>query len=292
MNNAKMLQFVFSTCALSAIALLPARAQPAPVAQTPAAPDYDSGVVAGAMSDSNFNTPTADGRPGVKFFDLAVKALRKGDFAHAVEMYKVAASWAYKPAEYNLAVMYYKGQGIPVDRALGAAWIVLAAERKDPYYLKVQNLMVSPLTDAQFAKTNEHWRELKKTYGDEVALPRAKAQWAWVRTHQTGTRTGGFSGPVQVGVLDGGHTPSPKDPFSGQPLRSDTNAASLFHGGSVDSSIAYAQYRQSDNPYDPVFRKDFDGTVVVGPIAPASNKDKSKASADHPAGNRQQQPLH
>lgn len=96
---------------------------------TMAAPDYGSGASAGALSNRNFNTPESDGRPGVKFFTLGMQAFRKGDYRHAVDMYKVAASWAYKPAEYNLGVMYFKGQGVPVNRALGAAWMVLAAER-------------------------------------------------------------------------------------------------------------------------------------------------------------------
>jgi len=83
------------------------------------APGYGSGVSAGSLSNGDFNTPESDGRPGVKFFTLGVQAFRKGDYRHAIDMYKVAASWAYKPAEYNLGVMYFKGQGIPVDRPLG-----------------------------------------------------------------------------------------------------------------------------------------------------------------------------
>lgn len=276
---------VFSTCVLSAAACGAAQAQSAPAGKTPVAPDYDSGVVAGAMSDHNFNTPASDGRPGLKFFNFGAQAFRKGDYAHAVAMYKVAASWAYKPAEYNLAVMYYKGQGVPVDRPLGAAWIVLAAERKDPYYTKVQSLMVRPLTDAQFEKTNEHWRELKNTYGDEVALPRAKAQWAWVRAHQTGTRTGSSAAPLFVGVLDGGHTPSAKNRATGQALRQATNAGALMHGGSVDGSVAYSQLQQSDNPYDPIFLKSpVTGTVLVGALEPANKKDDAvhKSASDQP----------
>ncbi|MGH8184470.1 MAG: tetratricopeptide repeat protein, partial [Rhodanobacteraceae bacterium] len=62
-------------------------------AATVTAPDYGSGASAGALSDSNFNTPESDGRPGVKFFTYGVQAFRKGDYAHAIDMYKVAASW-------------------------------------------------------------------------------------------------------------------------------------------------------------------------------------------------------
>ena len=37
-------------------------------------------------------------------------------------MYETSASWAYKPAHYNLAVMYAKGEGVPVDRPRAMAW--------------------------------------------------------------------------------------------------------------------------------------------------------------------------
>lgn len=229
------------------------------------APDYGSGATAGALSDGNFNTPEADGRPGVKFFTLGVQAFRKGDYLHALDMYKVAASWAYKPAEYNLAVMYFKGQGVPVDRPRGAAWMVLAAERGDPAYVKARDLMVTVLSQSEFARTDEIWGELKNTYGDKVALRRAKAQWAWVKTHQTGTRVGGTTGELAVGAMDGGHTPKSVG-ANGKSASTTSNGFSLMQGGAVDGSIAYRQFQQSDNPYDPVFLKHRSGTVTVEPL--------------------------
>ncbi|HLI19271.1 MAG TPA: sel1 repeat family protein [Rhodanobacteraceae bacterium] len=155
-----------------------------------AAPDYGSGASVGSLSNGNFNTPESDGRPGVYYFDLGVRAFKKGDYRHASDMYKVAASWAYKPAEYDLGIMYFKGQGVPADRARGAAWMILAAERGDPLYVKARNLMVTALTKAEFARTDEIWNELKPTYGDAVALRRAKARWALVKASTTGSRVG------------------------------------------------------------------------------------------------------
>ena len=236
-------------------------------AGTITASDYDSGAAAGSMSDANFNTPESDGRPGVKFFTLGVQAFRKGDFRHAIDMYKVAASWAYKPAEYNLGVMYFKGQEVPVDRARGMAWMVLAAERGDPAYVKARDLMVTVLSKPEFARTDELWGELQQTYGDKVALRRAKAQWAWVKTHQTGTRVGGATGELAVGVLDNGHTPKPVG-MDGRSSSVATNGFSMMQGGSVDGAVAYRQFQQSDNPYDPVFLKNRTGKVEVEPLTP------------------------
>jgi len=263
--------------AVAVVFSLPSLAQSNAPSEIVAAPDYGSGAAAGAMSNGNFNTPESDGRPGVKFFTLGVQAFRKGEYRHAIDMYKVAASWAYKPAEYNLAVMYFKGQGVPVDRPLGAAWMVLAAERGDSRYVQARDMMVTLLSKSEFMQADEHWGALKKTYGDAVALRRAKAQWAWVKTHQTGTRVGGATGELSVGVLDGGHTPVSLN-TAGKPIKIATTGAAILQGGSIDGSVAYRQFQQSDNPYDPVFLENRSGTVSVEPLTPLK-PDASKQPA-------------
>lgn len=263
-----------TTILLGAVAMLmwlPAQAQSATTGGEIAAPDYSSASATG-LSNRSFNTPESDGRPGAKFFAYGVQAVRKGDYRHAIDMYKVAASWAYKPAEYNLGVMYFKGQGVPADRARGAAWMVLAAERGEPQYVRARDQMVTLLGKPEFARTDELWGELKRTYGDVVALRRAKAQWAWVKTHQTGTRVGGTVGDLRVGVLDTGrHGPPPPNAVA-------TSAMALLHSGSVDGAIAYREFRQSDNPYDPVFLKNRSGKVEVEPLTPL----KLEGNRQHP----------
>lgn len=251
-----------------------------------AAPDYGSGAAAGTLSNGNFNTPESDGRPGVKFFTLGVQAFRKHDYAHAIDMYKVAASWAYKPAEYNLGVMYFKGQGVPVDRPLGAAWMVLAAERGDPQYVKARDVMITLLSAADFARTDELWGKLKKTYGDKVALRRAKAQWAWVKTHQTGTRVGGTTGELAVGALDGGHKPKPVG-MDGRSATTVANGFSLMQSGSVDGAVAYREFQQSDDPYDPIFVKNRAGKVTVEPL---QSVERSKQPVEQKPASSSSQP--
>lgn len=229
-----------------------------------AGPDYRSDASSGTMSDANFNSPTSDGRPGVYFFALGVQAFKKGDYKHALAMYKVAASWAYKPAEYNLAVMYFKGQGIPVDRARGAAWMILAAERGAPGYVKAQDLMVTALTDAQFERTDQIWNELKPTYADAVALKRAKAQWRRVGMNRTGSRVGDPSVALVVGTF----APGPPTPskIAGSNGVVATSPMDLTGGGAVDGSVAYRQFDQSSDPYDPRFNKNGRGSVIVEPL--------------------------
>ena len=99
------------------------------------APSYDSNYGAETRLRSVGTSPEADARPGEYYFVLAAHAYRTRDFAHAIEMYQVAASWAFKPAEYNLGVMYARGQGVPVDMPRAMAWMALAAERNELHYV-------------------------------------------------------------------------------------------------------------------------------------------------------------
>ncbi|HET9818924.1 MAG TPA: sel1 repeat family protein [Rhodanobacteraceae bacterium] len=248
---------------------------------TMAAPDYGSGASAGVLSNP-FNTPESDGRPGVKAYKEGMRAFNRDDYKHAVHMLKVAASWGYKPAEYNLGVMYFQGEGVPVDRPLGAAWLVLAAERGNPNYTAARDVVITWLNAAEFARTDELWGQLKQTYGDEVALRRAKAQWALARSQKTGSRVGGTVGELRVGIAAGhGAFKTAMTNNRGQSAKTVSFASSswmnLLTGGSTDGDIAYKQFTQSDDPYDPIFLKGHTGTVSVEPlqsVEPATDKTK------------------
>lgn len=250
---------------------LPALAQNM-VATTITAPDYASSAGADSLSNGRHVFPESDGRPGVYYFNLGARAFRKHDYRHAIDMYKVAASWAYKPAEYNLAIMYFKGQGIPADRARGAAWMILAAERGNPFYVKARDLMVTTLTKPEFQQTDEIWNQLKPTYADAVALRRAKARWAQVKAATTGSRVGDASSEY---LMVGG---TPKGIGSRPGVPPPVTGWGVFREALVtDGSVAYRQFQQSDNPYDPVFLKNRSGAVSVEalqPVKPAHDKSK------------------
>jgi hypothetical protein len=253
---------------------------------------YDSEYAAAQRDMGNgMNTPEADARPGEYYFLLAVHAFRKDDFKFAIQMYEVAAAWAFKPAEYNLAIMYSRGQGIPVDLPRGMAWMALAAERNEKRYVDAREAVYAEMTPEQFEQANGIWRELKKTYGDEVALRRAKARWAQVKSSMTGSRVG------SVGNLSVG-TPNPNggDPSSAKRtivppgvtyVRSTaSSAAEVTMGTGVDGSIAYHQLRESDNPYDPKFQTSALGRATVGEPTTLKDpppKDKAKDSPKDPS---------
>lgn len=222
-----------------------------------------------------FNTPQDDGRPGEYFFYLGALANQRHDYEHAIAMYKVSASWAYKPAEYNLGVLYLNGHGSPVDLPTAMAWFALAAERGEKQYVYAKQLLYSHLTPEQFEQANEIWRELLPTYGDATALVRAKARWREVRNSATGSRVGSAATHLVVGGqvgMDNHTAPTNYDVGIGGIIATTPGEITGVH--QTDGAIAYQQLRASDDPYDPKFQSYLlSGTVTVGILTPVRSDD-------------------
>ncbi len=241
-----------------------------PQASSAKATDYSATPDMPRMRSDTFNTPQDDGRPGEYYFYLGALADRRGDYEHAIAMYKVSASWAYKPAEYNLGVLYLNGHGSDVDLPRAMAWFALAAERGEKRYTRAKALTYAHLTTQQWEQANEIWRELLPRYGDATALVRAKTRWREVRYAATGSRVGSSATHLinggAVGMADH-HAPPNYDVFSGG--HESTTPGEITGPHQTDGSIAYQQLRQSDDPYDPRFSADLTtGTVTVGALSP------------------------
>lgn len=197
---------------------------------------YDTAAGPDGTPAFTSGTPEADGRPGQYYFNIGAYAFSHHDYALAIDMYRVAASWAYKPAEYNLAIMYALGQGTGVDLPRAMAWMTLAAERKVPKYVKAQALVAARLSPSEVVASNAILKDLQPRYADKSALLRARNQWAQVRRSATGSLTGHPMGPVKV-------------------LGADRT--------STEGSIAYRSVMDRDNPYATQ-------SVTVGELAPAA----------------------
>jgi len=236
------------------------------------APNYNSDFTQGTkdIPSASGRTPEDDARPGEYYFGLGASAFQHKDYAHAVKMYQVAASWAYKPAQFNLGVMYARGQGVAADLPRAMAWMALAAERNDQEYVDAKEVVYGTLSKDEFEQANVLWRELRKTYGDDVAMPRAKARWAEVRNNMTGSHVGANAGPVVVGTI-APHLAKLPPTGGGGPI--GTMATDVFSGGDrTDGSVAYRQLRESDNPYDPKFVRPEVGTATVEPLQPVKDE--------------------
>ncbi len=115
--------------------------------------------------------------PGVSFFQKGLDAYRKGQHAAAIDAWQASASWAMKDAQYNLGLAYFKGIGVAADRPRGLAWLALSAERKNPTMQASLAAAWDGATDAEHQQANAIWRDLKKQYGDDVALPKARKRF-------------------------------------------------------------------------------------------------------------------
>jgi tetratricopeptide (TPR) repeat protein len=231
-----------------------------------------------------FNRPEDDGRPGEYFFYLGALANQKHDYEHAIAMYRVSASWAYKPAEYNLGVLYLNGHGSPVDLPRAMAWFALAAERGEPQYVYAKQLLYAHLTPDQFEQANAIWRELLPEFGDATALPRAKARWREVLISATGSRVGSAAPHLVVGGTSGQNS---HQSFTNYDMGS--GAMEAFTAGEIagvhqtDGAIAYQQLRASKNPYDPKFASYLlSGTVTVGIMTPVKSDDPAIRKVNPP----------
>jgi hypothetical protein len=231
-------------------------------------------------------------RPGEYYFDLGVTAVRNRDYKHALDMYQIAASWAHKAAEYNLGVMYAKGEGVGVDLPRAMAWMTLAAERNDKRYVQARDVIASNLDKAGMNQAEQILRdELLPDYGDAVALGRAKRHWREVRNEATGSHVG-FTGDVSVGMPSGGRFMAVQNIFGATPMSGGSVglgpnvlagqaknpglhlASELTGTTGVPGATAYLVLRQTDDPYDPRFGY---GMATVGPLTPAGEKKEAPA---------------
>ena len=115
--------------------------------------------------------------PGVSYFQKGLDAYKKGRVAAAIEAWQTSAGWAMKDAQYNLGLAYFKGSAVAADRPRGLAWLALAAERRNATMQASLAAAWDSATEAEHQQANALWRDLKKQYGDEIALPKAKKRF-------------------------------------------------------------------------------------------------------------------
>lgn len=144
--------------------------------------------------------------PGVSYFQKGLDYYRKGQTTAAIDAWVVSAGWAMKDAQYNLGLAYFKGNGVTADRPRGLAWLALAAERKNPALQAALAAAWDSASDAEHQQANAIWRELRKQYGDDVALPRARKRFDTELSQLSGSRVGSGSAKVvsrTMGAMDG-----------------------------------------------------------------------------------------
>ena len=66
--------------------------------------------------------------PANYYYCVAAQSYGAGHYEQAQRLFRQAAAWASKPAQYVLGVMALQGDHQSIDRPLALAWFALAAE--------------------------------------------------------------------------------------------------------------------------------------------------------------------
>lgn len=146
--------------------------------------------------------------PDLRYRIAGVDAMSKGKAEDAFRYFMRAAYYADKPSQGMVAEMYWAGQGVEQDRALGYAWMDLAAQRGYRPFVIHRERYWDAMDEATRARALELGESVYAKYGDAAAQPRIAGVLRRARREVTGSRTGmagnlkiyiqGPAGPTQI----------------------------------------------------------------------------------------------
>jgi TPR repeat protein len=116
-------------------------------------------------------------------FQKGLDAARRGDYATALREWKPLAEQGYASVQFNLGLMYHKGDGVPQNDKTAVKWYRLAA--KQGYAIAQYNLGVMYRNGQgvpQDDKTAVKWYRLAAEQGDA----RAQSNLGWMYNNGQG----------------------------------------------------------------------------------------------------------
>lgn len=121
---------------------------------------------------------------------MGFRAFQKGDYVKAMRLFERAAYHGDKASQAMIADMYWGGLGVERDRALGYAWMDLAAERLYPQFVAFRERYWQTMDEETRRDAIERGQAIYARYRDSVAKPRLNRILRRGRGKQVGTRTG------------------------------------------------------------------------------------------------------
>lgn len=140
--------------------------------------------------------------PDLRHRMQGTRAFEDGLYNDALSHFRRAARHADKPSQAMIAEMYFTGNGVDRDRALGYAWMDLAAERAYPAFLALREHYWAQLTDAERERAIAVGQDIYAEYEDAVARPRLERELRRGRRGTTGSRVGSV-GNLVIELPDG-----------------------------------------------------------------------------------------
>ena len=109
------------------------------------------GIVTLALLAVLLGTPLA----AEQTLDEAVAAYERRDYATAIRGFRVHAEQGLASAQYNLGLMYTKGEGVPEDDVLAYAWLNLAAAQGNKNAIEGKDVIRPDMTANQIVRAQE-----------------------------------------------------------------------------------------------------------------------------------------
>ncbi len=193
----------------------------------------------------------------------AVAALARGDYATALREFRVLAEQGLADAQYNLGVMYAKGEGVPQDYAEAVKWFRLAADQAHDLALfnlgrmyglgrgvpqddvaahMWFNLAASRLPPGEArndAIQNRDIAEQRMTPAQVAAAQRLARNWLPQPETLTVEQRQARVARVQRGLSAQGYAPGPADGIVGRKTRAAIRAFQADYGFSVTGEVSY-----------------------------------------------------
>jgi len=115
--------------------------------------------------------------PGDYYFCVGGHRQIDGHSKRALDYFERAAAWGHKNAQYLLGLMHFQGDGTPVDRPLGLAWLTLAAERDDPSMNAALAFAQRHVSRVERERAERLLATMRLTYADAVTVERAATRY-------------------------------------------------------------------------------------------------------------------
>jgi hypothetical protein len=196
--------------------------------------------------------------PDLRWRAEGVRDYAAGRYEAAMDELKRAARYADKPAQAMVAEMYWKGIGVAQDRALGYAWMDIAAERLYHDFVVYREIYWSQLSETERSDAIARGQAVLAEYGDDAAKPRLEKVLRREARNVTGSRVG-FTGNLAI------------IPFTG-PLAGT--------GMSISGDRYYAKEYWQPKAYwrlqDKIWKAPPKARVDVGPLRPVAPGDDGK----------------
>lgn len=209
--------------------------------------------------DGRFKSAT--GHPNEEWRFHGLKAYLSGRHAEAIRSFERAAGYADKYSQHYLSLIYWHGQGVPVDRVRAYIWSDLAAERGSRKLLAIREKMWAELSPEEREQAVTKGAEFYDRFADAVAKPRAEVEIRRFANNKTGSRVGFNNQNIDIqlgGPIHGS--------FGGPP---GLVAASAMVAGTSDEGGLYAEDRTNVRDYWRAQDEGLErrGHVEVGPIS-------------------------